>query len=418
MIEGLKLLILGGNRLSCDIVAAARSLGVFTIVTDWNQPEDSPAKILADEYWNTSILDYDKLFAQIKEANVNGIITGFTDSYLIPYQHLCELTGLSCYATKKQFETTLDKGSFKELCRSNGLEVVPEFKIDVFSPQCITKKKPVLIKPVDNSGSRGIFICSSPETFDDLVMQSKSFSKKGDILIEKYMDCDDVSVEYKIQDGEITLSSICDRFIHKTDSFGSVTSGLIYPSKYLKRYIEEVDSKVKQMFTSLGLKNGVLFMQTFVDDDGFYFYEMGYRLSGGRHYIFTENQNNDSSLKQLISFALTGSMDSRRIADIAKPNFRNTCCQLSVLCYSAKINRIIGKDIVSRIPEVVDVLYSYDEGDTVGKEGTSSQIFAKFHIVTHNLSELREILFRIKTTLYVLDEKGNNMIVDFFEIPY
>ena len=56
-----KLLILGGNVLSCDIVRAAKEEGVYTIVTDWNDPQKSPAKLISDEYWNISLMDYDAL---------------------------------------------------------------------------------------------------------------------------------------------------------------------------------------------------------------------------------------------------------------------------------------------------------------------------------------------------------------------
>lgn len=415
--KGKKLLILGGSALMIDPVLKAKSMGIYTIVTDLHGIEKCPAKRIADEYWDISLMDYDTLVPLIKQKGIDGILTGFTDAFLLAYQHLCELTGLPCYATKEQFEISIDKASFKALCKKNGVGVVPEYSQESFSLDTISKDNPVIIKPVDNSGSNGIFICDNPQDYERLKEDSLSFSKKGEVLIEKYMQCDDVSFEYKIQDGEISLTSICDRFIHQEEGIGSVTSGLIYPSKYLDRYLQEEDAKVKQMFTSLGLRNGVLFMQAFVDEKQFYFYEMGYRLSGGRHYIFTENQNGDSSIKQLIHFALTGSMDVRRIADIAKPNFKDICCQLSILCRSAKINRIIGKDIVDAIPEVIDALYSYNEGDTVGKAGTSSQIFAKLHIVAHTVNELKGILSHIRNSFKVLDGDGNDMIVDFFELP-
>ena len=60
-LKGKKILILGGNALTSDIVLKAKELGVYTIVTDWNSPETSPAKKLADEYWMESISDIEKL---------------------------------------------------------------------------------------------------------------------------------------------------------------------------------------------------------------------------------------------------------------------------------------------------------------------------------------------------------------------
>ena len=56
-----KLLIIGGDSFSVDIVKTAQSMGIYTIVTDWYDTKRSPAKLVADEYWNTSIEDYDSL---------------------------------------------------------------------------------------------------------------------------------------------------------------------------------------------------------------------------------------------------------------------------------------------------------------------------------------------------------------------
>ena len=71
-IKGKKLLILGSNALTCDIVKTARELGIYTIVTDWNPIEKAPAKQIADEYWNNSLLDYDILVQKIKEFGKIG----------------------------------------------------------------------------------------------------------------------------------------------------------------------------------------------------------------------------------------------------------------------------------------------------------------------------------------------------------
>lgn len=411
-LKGKKLLILGGGLLSCDIVRYAKNLGVYTIVTDWYDVKRSPAKLIADEYWNEEVFRPDKLAVLVKENRVDGVITGFTDSYLLQYQKLCELADLPCYATKEQFEASLDKKTFKRLCRENGVGTVPQFDISTFDKSIISDRNQIIIKPVDNSGSRGINICSNPEDFDYLLAQSMSFSEKKEVLLEKYMTCDDVSFEYKIQEGEITLSSICDRYIHQTEGVGSVTSGLMYPSKYLNRYLREEDLKVKQMFTSMGLKNGVLFMQAFVDEDDFFFYEMGYRLSGGRHFIFTDNQNGDNAVKELVSFALTGHMNSERLADVCNPMFSQKCCQLSVLCRSGRIAFIRGRDALLPISEIIDTLFSYGEGDTVGKEGTSAQIVARFHIVADTKDRIKEVISIIQKTLQILDDDGNNMIIN------
>ena len=82
-LEGKKLLLLGGPALMSDIVEKAKSMGVYTIVTDWYEPDKSPAKKLADEYWMESVADIDKLTAMIKEHHIDGVFTNYTDSYLV-----------------------------------------------------------------------------------------------------------------------------------------------------------------------------------------------------------------------------------------------------------------------------------------------------------------------------------------------
>ena len=406
-----KLLILGGNTLSCDIVKVAKQLGVYTIVTDWYDTDRSPAKLLADEYWNEEVFRPDLLAVRVKERGIDGVLTGFSDSYLFPYQELCQLTGLPCYATREQIEWTTDKASFKERCRRYKVPVVPEYDLNNFDKTIINNNHKVIIKPVDNSGSRGICICAKPEDFEEKLNYSLAFSEKKQVVIERYMDCDDVSFEYKIQEGEVTLTAICDRFIYKTANEGSITSSLVYPSRYTEVYLAEVDKLVKNMFKSEGLRNGVLFMQAFVDNGQFYFYEMGYRLSGGRHYIFTKNQNGDSAVEELVNFAITGKMAEQRIATIANPCFKNICSQLSIICKSDKITFIEGWDEIVKMPQVIDAMPMLKAGQTIGKQGTTSSIFARLHLVATNVEELNRTKGLIYSTLKVYNGKGDNLII-------
>lgn len=414
-VVGKKLLVLGGNSISSDIVKIAQSMGVYTIVTDWNDIEKSPAKSIADEYWNVSLMDYDQLVRLATEKHIDGVLTGYTDSYLVPYYILCKRLNLPCYGTQEQFELLHNKETFKKICVENKVPVVPEYDIETFDPAIISEKHKIIIKPVDNSGSRGISICSNEEQYKTGLETALANSTQKKVIIERFMECDDVSLTYTIQDGNISLSAICDRYIYQTPHNGSVTSGLIYPSKYTSTYLQDTNDVVIKMFQNVGLKNGVLFMQAFVENGKFYFYEMGYRLSGGRHYIFTEHQNNIHAIKQLVNFAITGKMAEYYIANSDNPHFHQICCQLSVLCKRHPIAQILGEDRIRFINGIIDYTSYYKEGATVGQEGTTAQIFARIHIVANTKGELQTILSQIKETLQVLDESGDNLVLDFFE---
>lgn len=411
-LEGKKLLILGGSATSIDIVKAAQALGVYVIVTDYYDVSRSPAKLIADEYWNESIIDYEKLCALIKENKVNGIITGFTDSYLMPYQYLCELTGLPCYATKEALEITLSKSKFKKSCRENGVPVIPEYDLATFDPNSITENNKVIIKPVDNSGSRGVILCKSADDFQRCLEFALSYSKNKEVIIEKYMNLDSYAASYTIQDGEITLSTLNDRLEHKSSETAAITCAGVYPSKYLDLYLEKMDSKMKAMYKALGVTNGVLSVQGFVDGEDFYVMEMGYRLTGGQHYIFSKYENRISSLDLLIHYAITGKMADYKIAKKDNPRFKNLCLNLNILGKCGTIAKIEGQEYIENLPELIHSTFFKKIGDQIGMDGTTAQKLVSLHLVLKDYEDMQRIISEIQSNFHVYDENGNDLVIE------
>lgn len=411
-IKGKKLLVLGSNAITCDIVKTAKELGVYTIVTDWNKLEDAPAKKIADEYWNDSLLDFGTLAPKIKTCGVDGIITGFTDSYLLAYQHLCEVTGLPCYGTKEAFEITIDKAKFKKHCIDQDIPVIPQYDIKDFDPTIISPANKMIIKPVDNSGSRGVIACRESSDFQRCLDYALSFSHKKEVIIEKYMDMDSFAASYTIQDGNISLSTLNDRLEHKSSETAAITTAGIYPSKYLDRYLMEMDPLMKKMYKAMGVINGVLSVQGFVDEMSFYVMEMGYRLTGGQHYIFSKHENGISALEQLIHFAITERMADFSIAEKDNPRFKDLCLNLCILGKEAKVARIEGQEYVENLPEVIHANFMKQVGDQIGMDGTTSQKIANLHLVLKDRDDMKRVIADIQEHFHVYDENDNDLVLE------
>ena len=412
-IKGKKLLVLGGSALMVDPVLRAKELGLYTIVTDWHELEKSPAKQVANEYWTTSLMDYDLLVSKIKENKIDGILTGFTDAFLLAYQHLCELTGLPCYATKEVFETTMDKSKFKQLCRDNGVSVIPEYRLGEFDPSIINSSNKMIVKPVDNSGSKGVVLCERAEDFQKCLDYALSFSQKKQVVIEKYMDMDSISLSYTIQDGVVSLSTTDDRYVYKSPNGGSVTQCSLYPSKYTDAYIERMDTKVKKMYQNLGVKNGVLSLQFFTDGVDYYAMEMGHRLTGGQHYTYTLAENGTSALDQLIHFAVTGKMADYSIAEKDNPRFSHVYCHLFILGKEARIACFEGLDYLHQLPEVIHISQNKKVGDMIGPDGTSAQKVVGLHLKVDNIEHLKRVMKGIEENVHFFDENGNDLTIHF-----
>lgn len=114
---GKKLLVLGGADVHVKIVQAAKSMGVYTIVTDYHLPERSPAKQIADEYWMLSFADVDAIVKRCREEKVDGVLAYCIDSVQIPYQQVCESLGLPCFGNAPDSYSMYSHGLCPSICR-------------------------------------------------------------------------------------------------------------------------------------------------------------------------------------------------------------------------------------------------------------------------------------------------------------
>lgn len=413
------LLISNGLALACDIVEKAKQKNIYTIVTDWY--EDSPAKKIADESHLISTADIESMVSLAREKKVDGIITSFVDSNLENTRKVCELLGLPFYATKEQLEITMNKLKFKELCREYEVPVVPEFGIDRrFKEDLKTVKYPVIVKPVDNSGSRGIVICNNEEELVNGYSKSLEFSDSKTVLIEKLMDVSKpgINLDYVISDGEIFLSSVGDLYTYqKNKSLPPLTSAVYYPSIHTDEYINKVNEKVINMFKGIGLKNGVLYIQSFYEDGSFYFYEMGYRLGGGQSYQVISHINGINHLEMLIEYSLTGNMCSNEIKEMITPKFKKKGFILILLISPGMIKEIIGLDKILEMEGIVNIMQTYKEGDIIPESAsnTTQQVFGRIHLVCETKELLVESINKIKEKLIIIDDKGESMLIESFD---
>ena len=170
-----KILILGGTSISRQIVYAAHELNYDVYVTDYL--EDSPCKKLAEKSFMISCTDVDNVVRLIKEEKIDGVIMGYADVLMSSYVQICEKAGLPCYANQRAIDITSHKRRFKEYCQEFNIPVVPEYSIsDVETGRAIY---PIIVKPVDNSGARGIFICHNKEDFDSCYAESMTFESSS-----------------------------------------------------------------------------------------------------------------------------------------------------------------------------------------------------------------------------------------------
>ncbi len=419
-IRGKRLLVLGGMRISCEIVKKAKEMGLFVAVTDYNEPENSPAKQIADASYMVSTTDVDAVANLIRNEKMDGVIVGFNDLLLPYYADICKITGLPCYGTKKQFELFTDKRAYKSVCRKYGVPTIKEYDKSYLSNKEAMKLMdfPVIVKPSSSSGARGITICYDADSLSDAYVKAERASVDGDVIIEQYLDEKEATVFWVFQDGNYYLSMIGNRHVkHNQEGVIPLPAGYSYPSSLTDRYIENVVPKAKKMFKEVGIKDGMMFMQCKVSNGECLVYDIGYRLTGSLEYKNLKDTCGFDPLEMMIYFAVTGKMAEDSIESKVNPYLGKYAFNISRLCKPGTIKEIKGCDAVINEKGVSDVVIAHLPGETITEnmKGLLAQITVRILGIADNFDELKEKMLNVQKQIQIISKEGDNLALDGIE---
>lgn len=407
--EGKKLLILGANPETANIVNIAKEMGITTIVTDYDH--NAPAKAVADISYDINGLDVNAICEMARKEQIDGVMVGVADVLVQPYQQVCEKLGLPCYANAQTAVIFNNKRFFKQTCAKYGIEGIPEYSLEDKSSIVY----PVIVKPADSNSGKGITLVRHRSDLNSAIARAKAESRTATILIERYMECSDVSIYYTIVDGKVYLSSLSDRYTLRTDS--SVTPiclGDVFPSQYYDKFIQTEHPKYVNMLKDLGVKNGILYVSAFYENGHFYVYDPGFRLQGGGFHLTLMSVNGFDQRKMLINFALTGSMAYYDLDKMNDPKMHGqSAATVWFLLKSGMIDKIYGLDYIKNHPSVDFAIQRFNIGDEVTDQmqGTERQVFLRIFMHCKNESELKSTIKDFQNRLKVLTPSGENLLL-------
>lgn len=407
--EGKKLLILGANPETANIVNIAKEMGITTIVTDYDH--NAPAKAVADISYDINGLDVNAICEMARKEQIDGVMVGVADVLVQPYQQVCEKLGLPCYANAQTAVIFNNKRFFKQTCAKYGIEGIPEYSLEDKSSIVY----PVIVKPADSNSGKGITLVRHRSDLNSAIARAKAESRTATILIERYMECSDVSIYYTIVDGKVYLSSLSDRYTLRTDS--SVTPiclGDVFPSQYYDKFIQTEHPKYVNMLKDLGVNNGILYVSAFYENGHFYVYDPGFRLQGGGFHLTLMSVNGFDQRKMLINFALTGSMSYYDLDKMNDPKMHGqSAATVWFLLKPGMIDKIYGLDYIKNHPSVDFAIQRFNIGDEVTDQmqGTERQVFLRIFMHCKNESELKLTIKDFQNRLKVLTPSGENLLL-------
>lgn len=411
-----KLLILGGAYQHIKIVKAAKELGIKTYVTDFLPIEKSPAKQIADVPLMYNITDIDNLIEFCKQEHIDGVIGPYLDVTQIPCLKICEKLGLPCFGTPDQHDILTNKLRFKEFCKEHGADIIESYTPEDVLNHPEKVNFPILVKPSDSRGSRGQTICYNKQDVAYAIEQAKTFSNSGGIIIEKYMSkSDDIQLVYMVINKKPVLVRVEDRYTGSHDGhFNKLCIATIDPSKNDVKYRRNCDEKVKSMIKSIGLTNSPVFIQAFIDGDTARLYDPGIRFPGDDFDDLYKVITGIDIPKMLVEFSLTGNFSEDFAEKIKNARLNKPAAMILPCLKPGKIKKILGYNELKQNKKVISCSKSYDAGDEVLETRDVRQRFGEFCIVCENMQDLKNTIDEIFNKLEVLDETGQNMLIEKF----
>lgn len=277
-----KIMILGASILQLPAIQKAMDMGLQVIAVDMNPNAVgfSLPGVIAEV---VSTNDIPAVLNAAEKHNIDGVMTLASDMPVKTVAAVAKAFGL-CGISEDTALRATNKAYMRSALKKHGVSVPRFYKVSDSVQYVEAVKKFVgsfIVKPVDNSGSRGI-VKIDPGASEKQLLEayeySRASSRSGDVLVEEYMDGPEVSVETISIDGVCHVIQITDK--QTTGSPHFVETGHIQPSRLSDEIKLEIEELAKAANRAIGITNGPSHTEIIVTHNGARIVELGARLGG------------------------------------------------------------------------------------------------------------------------------------------
>lgn len=272
-----KLAIIGASELQEPLIRKAKSMGVETHVFAWAAGDVGEKS--ADVFYPISIVEKEKILEVCREVGVDGICSIASDLAMITVGYVADALGLvgnTPDAVERSTNKHLMRAAFERGGDPSPRSILADADTDL---DALDLTYPVIVKPTDRSGSRGIFKLEGPELLSSAVEAAlgQSFEKK--VLIEEFAGGREYSVEFISYRGDHRFLALTQKFTTGAPHF--IETGHLEPAQVNAETLERVKAVVVHALDTLGLKNGASHSELKIDEDGrIRIIEIGGRMGG------------------------------------------------------------------------------------------------------------------------------------------
>jgi biotin carboxylase len=353
-----KLMILGAGYSQLPAIRKAVELGYYVITVDY-LPENVGHR-LSHHYVNCSTVDREAVLKAARELNIEGIMTSASDVATPTVGYVAEQLGLPGYRALVA-ETLSNKGKFRVFQQEHRLNS-PKFLtgqcLQGIEEQLTTLSLPIMFKPVDSSGSRGI---TRVDEFDHdrclaAFEYAHNYSRSGMVCAEEFVAGTDVSGDGFLVNGRPYVV-----ITHKHKR-RYVPTGHSLPTNISSEDQERVVAEVAAHCSAVGYTDGPLDFDVRASPERVTVLEMSPRLGGNGIPAIIERGTGVDLIAATVRFAL-----GEEVAFPKNPEIVRSCG--SWVFGSDHAGLLAGvatqEELQASVPEVFEYFSDYRVGDTV-----------------------------------------------------
>jgi len=282
-----KIMLLGGIYYLKPAIDAAHKLGCYVITCD-NVPTNI-AHQWSDEYINASIIDKEQILQIAKEKQIDGILSYAVDPGVTTAAYVAEQLGLPNVGPYKSVEILQNKALFRQFLTDNGFNV-PKAKgystIEDALVDADSWEYPVIVKPVDAAGSKGVTRVSKIEELKpalEIAYQASLGAKE--IIIEEFIELQGYqsgSDSFSI-DGKMVFITFDDQHFDKHSPNPYTPADHTWPSTMPQKAQKYLATEIQRLISLLGMRTSLYNIEARIGKNGKpYIMELSPRAGGNR----------------------------------------------------------------------------------------------------------------------------------------
>lgn len=273
------LAIIGASYLQMPLILRAREMGYMTHVFAWEAGD--PGEKAADRFYPISIVEKEEILRKCREIGISGICSIASDLAAVTVNYVADRLGLpgnSPACTEKSTNKRLMREAFVrrgDPCPRSipvGKDTDPE-TLKALLPM------PVIVKPTDRSGSRGITRVEDPERLAEAVRRAAELSFEGKAVVEEFAEGQEYSVEYVSFGGRHHFLAMTLKYTTGAPAF--IETGHLEPAPVDAETLARVRAVTEHALDTLEIRNGASHTELKIDGEGrIRLIEVGGRMGG------------------------------------------------------------------------------------------------------------------------------------------